>query len=201
MCANQVNAKNYTVTFCATCAKRRIASELAQFSVSFKETVFLCVQQDCFFPFGHGDISCLFERKKCKERALFSDKANFAEQICFSSGDHEKFFNTHGTSSLEQGLVHLKNEKLRLLEKVDRKSSGFSPVRRDKLFFNCRRSRMTFFKPYIPTKRQLCSSSSLAIESNIEHSSTCMQEQHDLSQCNKERTRDEEQFLIDVVFK
>lgn len=154
MCANQVNAKNYTVTFCATCAKRGIASELAQFSVSFEETVFLCVQQDCFFPFGHGDISCLFERKKCIERALFSDKANFAEQICFSSGGHEKFFNTHGTSSLEQGLVHLKNEKLRLLEKVDRKSSGFSPVRRDKLFFNCRRSRMTFFKPYIhPNKK------------------------------------------------
>ena len=126
--------------------------------------------------------------------------ANFAEQICFSSGCHEKFFITHGTS-LEQGLVHLKNEKLRLLEKVDRKSSGFSPVRRDTLFFNCRRSRMTFFKPYIPTKRQLCSSSLLAIESNIDHSSTCMQEPQDLSQRNKELTRDEEQFLIDVVFK
>ena len=197
MYANQVNAKQDK--FCAVCANRGIASELVQFSVSFKETVFLCVQRDCFFPFGHGDISGFFERKKCKERALFSDKANFAERICFSSGCHEKFFITHGT--LEQGLVRLKNEKLRLLEKVDRKSSGFSPVRRDTLFFNCRRSRMTFFKPYIPTKRQLCSSSLLAIESNIDHSSTCMQEPQDLSQRNKELTRDEEQFLIDVVFK
>ena len=198
MYANQVNAKQDK--FCAVCANRGIASELVQFSVSFKETVFLCVQRDCFFPFGHGDISGFFERKKCKERALFSDKANFAERISFSSGCHEKFFITHGTS-LEQGLVRLKNEKLRLLEKVDRKSSGFSPVRRDTLFFNCRRSRMTFFKPYIPTKRQLCSSSSLAIESNIDHLSTLMQEPQDLSQCNKELARDEEQFLIDVVFK
>lgn len=92
-------------------------------------------------------------------------------------------------------------KKLWLLEKVDRKSSGFIPVRRDKWFFSCRRSRVTFFKPYISAKRQLCSSSSLAIESNIDHSSTCMQEAQDLSQCNKELTRDEEQFLIDVVFK
>lgn len=198
MYANQVNAKKDK--FCAACANRGIASELVQFSVSFKETVFLCVQRDCFFPFGHGDISGFFERKKCKERALFSDKANFAERICFSSGCHEKFFITHGTS-LEQGLVRLKNEKLRLLEKVDRKSSGFSPVRRDTLFFNCRRSRMMLFKPYISTKRQLCSSSSLAIKSNIDHLSTCMQEPQDLSQCNKELARDEEQFLIDVVFK
>ena len=104
-------------------------------------------------------------------------------------------------TSLEQGLIHLKNEKLRLLEKVDRKSSGFIPIRRDKWFFSGRRSRVTFFKPYIPAKRQLCSSSSLAIESNIDHSSTCMQEAQDLSQCNKELTRDEELFLIDVVFK
>ena len=198
MYANQVNAKKDK--FCAACANRGIASELVQFSVSFKETVFLCVQRDCFFPFGHGDISGFFERKKCKERALFSDKANFAERISFSSGCHEKFFITHGTS-LEQGLVRLKNEKLRLLEKVDRKSSGFSPGRRDTLFFNCRRSRMMLFKPYIPTKRQLCSSSSLAIESNIDHLSTLMQEPQDLSQCNKELARDEEQFLIDVVFK
>lgn len=198
MYANQVNAKKDK--FCAACAKRGIASELVQFSVSFKETVFLCVQRDCFFPFGHVHISCFCERKKCKERALFSDKANFAEQICFSSGGHEKYFNTHGTS-LEQWLIHLKNEKLRLLEKVDWKSSGFIPVRRDKWFFSCRRSRVTFFKPYISAKRQLCSSSSLAIESNIDHSSTCMQEAQDLSQCNKELTRDEEQFLVDVVFK
>ena len=182
MYANQVNAKKDK--FCAACAKRGMASELVQFSVSFKETVFLCVQQDCFFPFGHGDISCFFERKKCKERVLFSDKANFAEQNCFSSGGHKKYFNTHGTS-LEQGLIHLKNEKLRHLEKVDRKSSGFIPIRRDKWFFSGRRSRVTFFKPYIPAKRQLCSSSSLAIESNIDHSSTCMQQAQDLSQCNK----------------
>lgn len=131
---------------------------------------------------------------------LFSDKANFAEQNCFSSGGHKKYFNTHGTS-LEQGLIHLKNEKLRLLEKVDRKCSGFIPIRRDKWFFSGRRSRVTFFKPYIPAKRQLCSSSSLAIESNVDHSSTCMQEAQDLSQCNKELIRDEELFLIDVVFK
>lgn len=69
MYANQVNAKNYK--FCATCAKRGITSELVQFSVSFEETIFLCVQRDCFFPFGHGDISCFFERKKCKERDYF----------------------------------------------------------------------------------------------------------------------------------
>lgn len=46
MYANQVNAKNYK--FCAACAKRGITSELVQFSVSFEETVFLFIQQDCF---------------------------------------------------------------------------------------------------------------------------------------------------------
>ena len=151
MHANQVNAKNYK--FCAAGAKQGITSVHAQFSVSFKETIFLFGQQDCFPHWAMEYVSlCFFERKKCNERALFSNKANFAQQICLSSGGHEKYFNTHGTS-LEQVLTHLGNEKLWLLEKVGIKSSGFSPVRRDKLFFNCKRSRMTFFKPLHPNKK------------------------------------------------
>ena len=39
MYANQVNAKKDK--FCAACAKRGMASELVQFNVSFKETVFV----------------------------------------------------------------------------------------------------------------------------------------------------------------
>lgn len=197
MYANQVNAKKDK--FCAACAKRGMASELVQFNVSFKETVFV----SSGIVFSHlvmETFPASLRGRNVKKGYYFLIRKKFAGQNCFSSGGHKKYFNSHGTS-LEQGLIHLKNEKLRLLEKVDRKSSGFIPIRRDKWFFSGRRSRVTFFKPYIPAKRQLCSSSSLAIESNIDHSSTCMQEAQDLSQCNKELTRAEELFLIDVVFK
>ena len=123
-------------------------------SVSASRKLFFSLASRIVFPIGPWRYVslCFFERKKCNERALFSDKANFAQQICLSSGGREKYFNIHGTS-LEQVLTHLENEKLWLFEKVDRKSSGFSPVRRDKLFLNHKRSRMTFFKPLHPNKK------------------------------------------------
>jgi len=74
--SRQICAKN-CLKFCVSCTKRGIKSRLGLFFINFEEAILLCVNQDCVFPFGCGDISSFVVQKKSKETAFSTKSRSF----------------------------------------------------------------------------------------------------------------------------
>lgn len=215
-------------SFCDFCAKRGITSNLVQFHVNLKEAILLCTDRCCLYPFGSGDISSFIVEKRSKE-AAFSEyvEPNFARTVSvpgkLARGTRDNKprktkhdFSTTRSATEEQrqrssghvkgdfsdSKIHVPSgiEKLKVESypepKKDKKCVLRHSVQKDEGFVSARRLRKTVFEPYTPRRKNLCNHLPLK---DIAYNNECTQLPVDLEKHYKELTKDEENFVIDIV--
>lgn len=225
MDSNNICAKN-SQTFCYSCAKRGITSELVQFHVNLEEAILLCVNQGCLYPFRSGDISSFIVQKRSKGTAFSGYvESKFTRAVSLpgkeSGGTRENKlrktkhnFLTMKSATDEQrtslaGCVKgdfcnsgipldVENTKIESYPEMDKKCVLPYSVQKDKEFVRSRRSRKTVFEPYTPRRKSF--SNSLLLKDNV-CNKECTQLPVDLEQNYKELSKDEENFVIDIVLK
>ena len=213
-------------TFCDLCAKRGITSNLVQFNVNLEEAILLCTNRYCLYPFGSEDISSFIVEKRSKG-ATFSEyvEPNFARavsgKLARGARDNKSrktkhdFLTTksaaqeqrqssagHVKGNFSNSKIHvpLGIEKLKIEAypepKKDKKCVLHRSVRKDEGFVSARKLRKTVFEPYTPRRKNLCNP--LPVK-DIACNNECTQLPVDLEQHYKELTKDEENFVIDIL--
>ena len=198
-------------TFCYSCAKQGVTSNLVQFHVNFEEAILLCIHQGCLYPLGSGDMARFIVQNRIKEKSSSEVESKIKRPVCTpsfeggSTSDNKPRKSRHHFLKFKNATEEQRKKSANLVEDSifsqlipDMVDTGVPPlsVQKDKELVSRVRSEKTVFEPYIP--RRTHSSHSLLSRDDA-CNKECMQLPVDLEQSYKELTDSEEKFVTAIL--